>query len=51
MKIAQTILTIIAVALVIDFLFFLAWAMSGQMPVDSFYIGAITRNILQAVFF
>lgn len=51
MKIAQTILTIAVVIIAVDFLGFLAWGMSGQMPVDGFYVGAITRNILQAVFF
>lgn len=49
MKIAQIILTIVAVVLVIDFLGFTAWAMSGQRPVDSFYVGTITTHALQAV--
>lgn len=51
MKIAQTILTIAVVVIAIDVLGFLAWGMSGQMPVDGFYVGAITRNVLQAILF
>lgn len=42
---------IVVIILVIDFIGFLAWGLSGQYPADSFYIGAITRNILQALLF
>ena len=49
MKIAQIALTIVAVVLVIDFIGFTAWAMSGQRPVDNFYVGTITTHALQAV--
>lgn len=49
MKIAQIALTIVAVVLVIDFLGFFAWAMSGQRPVDNFYVGTITTHALQVV--
>lgn len=49
MKIAQIALSIVAVVLVVDFLGFTAWAMSGQHPVDNFYVGTITTHALQAV--
>lgn len=47
----QIAFTIVAVILVIDFLGFMAWAMSGQHPVDGFYVGAITTNVLKAILF
>ncbi len=37
--------------LAVDFFGFMAWALSGQTPGDSFYIGAITTNIIRALFF
>ena len=49
MKIAQTVLTIALVVLAIDFLGFVGWAMSGQHPVDNFYVGTITTHALQAI--
>jgi hypothetical protein len=42
-------LSIVAIIIVIDVLGFMAWAMSGQAPVDGFYVGAITTNILRAI--
>lgn len=45
----QTTFTIIALVLVIDFLGFTAWVMSGQRPVDNFYVGTITTHALKAV--
>lgn len=33
--------------LFIDFLGFVAWAMSGQFPADNFYIGSITTQIIK----
>lgn len=42
---------IVAVIMVADFFGFLVWGMSGQFPVDNFYLGSITRHILQAIFF
>ena len=35
--------------LAIDMLAFIAWALSGQHPVDNFYIGSITAHILRAI--
>jgi hypothetical protein len=37
--------------LAIDFLVFCGWIISGQHPVDGFYIGSITANILKAILF
>lgn len=42
---------IVLAILAIDFLAFLLWIVSGQTPVDEFYIGSITSNILQAIIF
>jgi len=50
-SIFSVIVWIVVIVLVIDFIGFLAWGFSGQYPADSFYIGAITRNILQALLF
>lgn len=33
--------------LLIDFSGFISWVSSGQQPVDGFYIGAITANIIR----
>lgn len=35
--------------LILDLIGCIAWAMSGQSPVDSFYIGTVSRNIIIAV--
>ena len=48
LKIAGTVLLAI---LAVDFFGFMAWILSGQTPGDSFYIGAITTNIIRALFF
>ena len=50
-KIIKTIFYIALVILAIDFVGFMFWAMSGQYPIDGFYVGSITTHILQAVFF
>ena len=39
----------IASVMMIDAFAFLAWIMSNQMPVDGFYLGAMTANILKAI--
>lgn len=49
MKTLKTIATIAVVIIAIDFLGFMAWAMSGQRPVDNFYVGTITTHALQAI--
>lgn len=35
--------------LTFDALCFIAWALSGQTPIDGFYFGAITANILNFI--
>jgi NADH:ubiquinone oxidoreductase subunit 3 (subunit A) len=40
---------VIMFVLFIDVLGFVAWATSGQKPVDSFHAGAITENIIRVV--
>lgn len=40
---------VIVVVLVIDFIGFIAWSMSGQHPEDGFYAGAITTNVLKTI--
>ena len=49
MKTLKTIAAIIAIIIAIDFLGFIAWAGSGQRPVDNFYVGTITTHALRAV--
>lgn len=39
----------LAFILALDFFAFLLWIMSGQHPVDGFYAGAITANIIKAL--
>jgi len=39
----------IATIMAVDFLGFMMWILSSQMPVDGFYVGAITANILKAI--
>lgn len=48
---ASTIITVLIILMVIDFVCFLAWGFSGQYPADGFYLGRISREILQAIFF
>lgn len=43
----KTLLTIIVIVLVVDFLGFLAWALSGQYPPEDAYVGALSTNVLQ----
>lgn len=37
------------VVLLIDFMGFTAWVISGQLPKDNVYIGAISNAIIQLV--
>jgi len=37
----------LATIMVIDFIGFVAWAMSGQFPVDNVYVGTITAHIIK----
>lgn len=44
----KTIATWAGCVLALDALGFMLWAMSGQLPVDQFYIGTITAHIVRA---
>lgn len=35
--------------LAIDFVGFASWVVSGQVPVDGFYLGRITAEIIKAI--
>ena len=35
--------------LMLDFVFFFIWVESGQVPVDGFYLGNLTTNILKII--
>lgn len=41
---------VVLVFLFIDFLGFVAWSFSGQLPADSFYIGSITHSFISLFF-
>ena len=49
MKILSLIGWGIVAILSIDALGFIAWAMSGQYPVDAFYLGTITTHIIHYI--
>jgi len=40
---------VLVIVFIIDFTCFMWWTMSGQKPVDSFYVGAISANIINKV--
>lgn len=48
---AKFIIGVATLIMAIDFIGFIAWAMSGQLPVDGFFIGTITTHILRAILF
>lgn len=50
-KIISTIFFFALLILAIDAVCWFGWAMSGQAPVDGFYLGSITQHILQAIFY
>jgi hypothetical protein len=41
------IIKIIIAIMIFDFVCFCAWVLSGQQPLDNFYFGAITGNIIK----
>jgi len=45
----NTIITVLSMVLVLDFICFVAWATSGQIPQDGFYFGMITKNIINLI--
>lgn len=44
----KTFISIVVFVLLLDMFGFMLWAVSGQKPVDNFYAGAITTNIIRA---
>ena len=44
--ILETIASSILIVISIDFVGFVAWVMSGQIPPDAVFVGAITKGIL-----
>ena len=48
-NIFKIVLQVIVIVLVIDFAGLVWWTKSGQKPVDSFYVGAISANIINKV--
>lgn len=34
----------------LDFVSWVMWALSGQNPVDNYYLGTVTQHILQWIF-
>ena len=50
-KIISILPKIISIILIIDVIGFVCWVSTNQLPVDNFYIGIITKNILQVIFF
>lgn len=48
-KTLQEISTIIIFILLLDVAGFAAWLLSGQVPVDSFFVGSLTAHALRAL--
>jgi len=42
---------VITAVLALDILGFIAWVLSGQHPLDNFYIGTITAHVLRAIIY
>lgn len=49
-KKSNIILDIVLLILLVDFLGFVAWTLSGQLPADGFFIGRITTEVLKLIF-
>jgi len=47
----KTLFKIISIFLLIDFVSFIAWVASGQVPVDGVYFGMITANFIKFILF
>lgn len=45
----KTLTSILSLVLLIDVLGFCLWTMSGQLPVDNFYVGIITKTIISLI--
>jgi len=50
-KVSFVLFAFIIIVLVLDAIGFMFWILSGQHPVDQFYVGSITANIIRALFF
>lgn len=46
----KIILALVIGYMALDVLGFMLWAISGQVPVDSFYVGTITAHLLGLFF-
>jgi len=42
----KTFLNIVLIVIGLDFVGFVAWALSGQIPVDGFFIGRLTFEFI-----
>lgn len=40
---------LVSLVLLIDALGFIVWVLSGQKPIDGWYIGAVTAHVVRAV--
>lgn len=47
---SKYILVFVVGILLIDMFGFMFWVVSGQMPVDNFYAGVITKTIISLIF-
>lgn len=45
----KTIMTIIILIAIVDFIGFTAWSLSRQKPLDGFFVGCITTSIIEYV--
>ena len=50
-KVAEIVAGALGVVVAVDLFGFMAWIASGQAPVDGFYIGRITAEVLRALLF
>jgi hypothetical protein len=46
---AKFILAMVAIVLIADVLFFLAWSLSGQKPADDMFMGTITTKVVKMI--
>lgn len=51
LNVLGNLLLIIAFILFVDFAFFIMWALSGQVPADGFYLGAISTEVIRFLVF
>ena len=49
MQKTKTIGTVIAIIIMIDMFGFMIWALSGQTPINGFYIGSITSSTINLI--